>query len=84
VEEDSDTITNVGSYNSLGVAPEGNPSGGYTGGSSGRAEVLACGLFRYLNSDLLEETAPRPPGSQGSIRLVATASGLSQDKTAEA
>jgi len=33
--------------------------------------VLACGLFRYLNSDLLEETAPRPPGQKGSIRLVA-------------
>jgi transposase InsO family protein len=74
----------TGSYNSLCVAPEGNPSGGYTGESSGRAEVLACGLFRCLNSDLLGETAPRPPGSQGSIRLVATARGFSQDKTAEA
>lgn len=42
---------------------------------SGRAEALACGLFRHLNSDLLEETAPRPPGHQGSIWLVATARG---------
>jgi hypothetical protein len=76
-------VRKFGSYNSLGVAPEGNPSGGYTGGSSGRTEVLACGLFSYLNSDLLEETVPRPPGSQGSIRLVATARGFSQDTTAE-
>ena len=46
-------------------------------GSSGRARVSACGLFRQLgNSDLRSKTAPRSSGQKGSMRLVATASGL--------
>ena len=40
-----------------------DPAKGYTGGGSRRAGVLACGLD--------SETAPRPPGFQGSMGLVA-------------
>jgi len=42
---------------------------------------LSIGLWpvqRKVNSDLLHKTAPRPSGSQGSMRLVATASGFSK------
>jgi hypothetical protein len=52
-------LRNLGSYNSLCVVPSRGSLGEYTGVRSGRAEVLACGLFSFLNSD--------PPSRDGSL-----------------
>src|SRR6266550_4313793 len=43
-------------HNLIVTAQRYDPARGYTDGSSGRAEVLACGLFSSQDSDLPEET----------------------------